>query len=80
MNIWTQRVVREWIDNKWGGLPAAIWDLTTMISVAIASAVLGFFWTLDGGFTGPSDLLTVALWAAAGLAGGWVYVVLRRPS
>lgn len=79
VNIWTQRVLRDWIDNKWGGVPAALWDLTTILSGGISGAALGLLWATQGGLR-KSDAIIVVLWTLCGFAGGWIYVVVRRPS
>lgn len=78
MDIWTQRVVREWIDNKWGGVPAFLWDVKTVISVGLAGAALGWLWAM--GTDAWPDALLVVLWGATGLVAGWLYVLIRRPS
>lgn len=80
VNLWSQRLLRDWIDNKWGGAPAALWDLATIISITLGAAGLGFLWTTGGGISGLRDILVIALWAGAGLAAGCMFVVWRRPS
>ena len=78
-DLWFERVVRHSIDNKWGGWPAFLWDVSTVVvAIAVGVAVGWTLLTLEP--FGLNRLGGVLSGGTMGFAAGAFRVWLRSPS